>query len=412
MAFEYLKNHYGEFLQNMADTGYSKSYRRLFEIVISNILENADSNSWTSFHDVYRFYQTKNLSEACLKEYAGVIGSLMKFENKHTFPIPGQRVSIAKSEKYDLLSDEFKELINHFIRTKKECGNAENTIHGVYKTGVFFLYSMQKRGCMTLSSITEKDVISHFYTSEGNVRCGYGTAEFIRRLFKCGLSWKPKECAAILAFIPRLPRGRKILSYLTQDELSDLRDYLDKSDSGVTLRDKAIILMLLFTGMRRSDIARIKISDIDWENDTICITQEKTRQPFSIPLVPVLGNALYDYLMDERPDSNYPHLFLSTRYPGMSVPISGSAVNSIVKKTFASAGIRQKEGDRIYPHLFRHHMASAMLESHVPQPVITSTLGHTSPSSTALYLNADFRHLKECAISIENYPVAEEVFKA
>jgi hypothetical protein len=46
----------------------------------------------------------------------------------------------------------------------------------------------------------------------------------------------------------------------------------------------------------------------------------------------------------------------------------------------------------------------------VPQPVISRTLGHTSPNSLEAYLSADFKHLKECALSIEGFPVSEGVF--
>jgi hypothetical protein len=45
----------------------------------------------------------------------------------------------------------------------------------------------------------------------------------------------------------------------------------------------------------------------------------------------------------------------------------------------------------------------------VPQPVISRTLGHTSPNSLEPYLSADFPHLKDCALSIARWPVLEEV---
>ena len=50
-----------------------------------------------------------------------------------------------------------------------------------------------------------------------------------------------------------------------------------------------------------------------------------------------------------------------------------------------------------------------MLENGVPQPVITQTLGHTAPDSLEPYLRADFIHLKECALSVEQFPLAKEV---
>ena len=51
-----------------------------------------------------------------------------------------------------------------------------------------------------------------------------------------------------------------------------------------------------------------------------------------------------------------------------------------------------------------------MLENGVQQPVISKTLGHSSPQSLEAYLSADFVHLKECALGIETFPVAKGVF--
>ena len=75
------------------------------------------------------------------------------------------------------------------------------------------------------------------------------------------------------------------------------------------------------------------------------------------------------------------------------------------------AGIRQNPGDRKGMHLFRHYLATSLLGHGVEQPIISSTLGHQSPCSLAPYLNADFVHLKECALNIDRFPVRKEVFQ-
>lgn len=409
MSFDYLKIHKDELLQNMKDIGYSEQYRCLFENVSQLILNNADEYGWESYFDVYEYYLSKKLSTYRTKVYACVIGSIFKFENEHSFPIPGQRVSIAKLSKYNFLSDEFKELINHFEMTHKAIGNKYNTIHGVHKSGVAFFFNMQERGKYSLSSITEADVISHFHAEDGSLRCGYGTAALLKRLLRCGLDWKYDKCKKLLTYLPIFPKTRKTIPYLKDDEVKELRIFIDAPNS-VSLRDKAICLTLLFTGLRRGDVANLKQNDIDWEHDIICITQEKTGLPVSIPLIPALGNALYDYIFLERPENKDPHVFLSCAYSHMSTPITGAAINSMLKRVFESAGLRQNIEDRVYPHLFRHHMAIKMLGSNIPQPVISKTMGHASPSSIEKYLSSDFIHLKECSLSIDAYPVAKEVF--
>jgi hypothetical protein len=74
-----------------------------------------------------------------------------------------------------------------------------------------------------------------------------------------------------------------------------------------------------------------------------------------------------------------------------------------------TANIRQNDGDRKGFHIFRHRLLTGLLANDVAQPVISSIAGHTSPKSLESYLSADFKHLKECAISVDSYPVSSEV---
>lgn len=67
------------------------------------------------------------------------------------------------------------------------------------------------------------------------------------------------------------------------------------------------------------------------------------------------------------------------------------------------AQIRMKKGVRRGTHIFRYHLATFLLENNVPQPVITQTLGHSSPLSLEPYLHADLVHLKECSLSVEKF---------
>jgi len=74
-----------------------------------------------------------------------------------------------------------------------------------------------------------------------------------------------------------------------------------------------------------------------------------------------------------------------------------------------AAKIRMNSGERQGFHLFRHHMAVSLLENNIPQPVISRIMGHVSPASLDAYLSADFLHLKECALSIDCFPLRKEV---
>lgn len=174
------------------------------------------------------------------------------------------------------------------------------------------------------------------------------------------------------------------------------------------LRDKAILFLLLYTGLRACDIAGITFDSMDWGPERIRIIQQKTKIPLELPLSPLVGNAIFDYIIEERHDSQDKHIFLTKTTP--HAPVTAKGLGSVIHGIMDRAGIRQEPGDRKGSHVFRHHVATAMLEKGVPLPVISEVLGHTAPDSLEPYLHADLVHLKQCSISIEKYPVDGEVF--
>lgn len=211
-----------------------------------------------------------------------------------------------------------------------------------------------------------------------------------------------------MAFLPALRESRKNIQYLTSEEIEKIKESLANGENTLTLRDKAIGMLALYTGLRGCDIAGMTLDSIDWNRDLIYITQQKTEFPLELPLTAVVGNAIYDYLTSERPHIESRYLFISQNKPYDR--LKSRSIGNVSVRIMNASGIRQSEGDRKGLHIFRHHLATALLGNGVPQPVISRTLGHTSPDSLVAYLSADFPHLKECSISINRFPVPEEVF--
>ncbi|MBW8381490.1 MAG: tyrosine-type recombinase/integrase, partial [Youngiibacter sp.] len=90
---------------------------------------------------------------------------------------------------------------------------------------------------------------------------------------------------------------------------------MDDIENGLTLRDKALGMLLMYTGLRSCDLAGMTLNSIDWVNDRILIHQQKTEVPLELPLSATIGNSIYDYLSSERPKSVENHLFLSLTKP-------------------------------------------------------------------------------------------------
>lgn len=230
----------------------------------------------------------------------------------------------------------------------------------------------------------------------------------IAAVLKACIPYHSETCPRILAFLPALRETRKNIQYLTPEEIQIIKGTLADGENILTHRDKAIGRLALYTGLRGCDIAGLTFDDIDWDKDLIYIKQQKTEIPLELPLTAVVGNGIYDYLTLERPYTESSYIIVSQNKPYDR--LKNKSIGNVAVQIMKAAGIRQSKGDRKGFHIFRHHLATALLENEVPQPVISRTLGHTSPNSLNSYLSTDFSHLKECAISIERFPVPKEVF--
>jgi integrase len=161
-------------------------------------------------------------------------------------------------------------------------------------------------------------------------------------------------------------------------------------------------------GLRRCDIAGLKLAAVDFDDDLLYIHQQKTSVPFTLPLTAIVGNAIYDYIEAERPETTCEYLFIAQKRPFGR--ISSSVINRVIGKIMNAADIRQNDGDRKGAHIFRHRFATKLLANGVPRVVISGLAGHLSPNTLDDYLSADFPKLKQCALSIECFPIRQEVF--
>jgi integrase len=205
-----------------------------------------------------------------------------------------------------------------------------------------------------------------------------------------------------------LRRARKNIHYLTPDEHRKILDVLRDVSNTLTLRERAIGQIAVNYGMRSGDIAALELNSIDLDRETIKIIQRKTDQPLELPLLTAVGNAIYDYVTLERPAGNCPSLFLTRNAPYGK--ISGEGVWRASESIMHIAKIRQEKGGRKGFHISRHHLVTTLMGKGIQQPVISAIVGHIDPRSIETYSYANHVNLKDCALSIERFPVSLEVF--
>ena len=390
----------------MEEMNYSKHHINRVERVIKKILNSPES--WENYYDLYQEYEVKSKRTQC-REMMAAIGAIMRFDLHGEYP-NGKCSGLTAKTSYTQLTTEFKQLIDYYIDSERKRGKLkESTILRNSSSASSFMLSLQNHGVSSLANITEEIVLSLFVSEEGIPLRSYTVAYCIREVLKICMPISPDACKKLLPFIPTIKRVRKNFPYLTPQESLKIVQTLKDESNGLTLRNKAIGILAYYTGLRWCDIALLQLDSIDWEHDIIKIKQQKTNVPLEIPLTATVGNAVYEYLVNERPKSQVNALFFTNDWHPREMRKSSRSGVSV--KIWGEAKIRQNSDERKGFHIFRHHFATTLLKNGVPQPIISSALGQLDPKSVETYLSADIDNLRKCALSIAQFPNAiAEVF--
>ena len=173
---------------------------------------------------------------------------------------------------------------------------------------------------------------------------------------------------------------------LTEEEEARFSTYLDTTDS---LLDKALLKIASQTGMRSIDIVNLTFDSIDWDNRVFKIVQKKTKVETILPFTNGVGNALYEYITQERPRVESSFIFITPKAP--FAPYTRGVV---------SAALRRALGKRKGAHILRKTLASKMTASSLVFSTVTDALGHTTDATLDPYISIDERRLKECALPL------------
>ena len=163
--------------------------------------------------------------------------------------------------------------------------------------------------------------------------------------------------------------GKKLPVVLSGEEVVALLD------AATNLKHRAILMALYSAGLRASEAAHLRLSDIDSQRMMIRISQGKGRKDRYVMLSRKLLETLRRYGLERRPS---PWLFPGQ---GSCKPISYKYVDRLFARAKNKAGIRK----RVVPHSLRHAFATHLLEHGVNIRVIQRLLGHRSLRSTEVY---------------------------
>ena len=185
-----------------------------------------------------------------------------------------------------------------------------------------------------------------------------------------------------------------VAGYISEKDQSRLLSQIEHEPK----RTKAIILLSIRLGLRDSDICNLTFQEIDWRNDRIQLFQNKTGNPLVLPLLPDVGNALMEYILNERPkrDKQCPYVFLRKQAPFNKIANAYPICSKLLKKLEITPVNSSASGT----HVLRYTVVHRLLKAKTPHQVITDILGHASKESDKPYLSMEESMLRLCALDL------------
>ena len=175
--------------------------------------------------------------------------------------------------------------------------------------------------------------------------------------------------------------------------LEETQDLLNSANVQTVegIRDRAVMELLYSCGLRRQECANLALHDIDMKRQTLFVREGKGGKDRVLPIGDSATGWLIKYLDDARPeliiDVNEYSLFISD----YGEAYQGAGIGRLVKRAMKKANI-EKEGSA---HLFRHAMATHMLENGADIRFIQAMLGHSDLKSTQVYTRVSIEKLRE-----------------
>jgi len=217
----------------------------------------------------------------------------------------------------------------------------------------------------------------------------------IRSFFRYVALQEPRRSALVqrVLAMPNKKFVRRQVNYLTRPEVEALLASPDRQTwSG--RRDHALLLVAVQTGLRCSELAGLRVEDVELGRGAHLRCHGKGRKERCTPLRREAVALLRNWLRERGGQSSDP-VFPSAR----GAPLSVAGIEYIVRKHVTAARTRcaSLKRKRVSPHCLRHALAMELLQSGVDRSVIALWLGHESPETTQIYLEADLA-LKEKAL--------------
>lgn len=373
--------------------GYTASTTRDMKFILDTLVTYMDSRSLVEYTPEIgeRFVaycdNDLHICASRISRAKNIIGKL----NRLIQGLDGRSALIPDGHKKINLPDGLMKSLNDYLCYCADEGNRSSTIVHKQKECGYFLKNLAELGCKEVRDMTGENVQAAFLAT-GVTRYWQRIRQYLRFLYERNLL----ECDFTgLVHHCRFPMPQPTV--YSVDEISRLENSFDLSSPN-GIRNYAITLFMTRYGIRACDVAALTFDDVDFANNRLRFTQQKTNESWEGELLPEVKAALQNYIENVRPNlKNCSKIFMTLSVP--YAPIAGNHINTMIGQQFQNAKINIS-GKRHGSRALRSSIASNMINDGVPTEVIRNILGHETEYALKHYARIDMESMRLCALSV------------
>lgn len=203
-----------------------------------------------------------------------------------------------------------------------------------------------------------------------------------------------ERATALIAALPQVAQWRlaTLPPVLSSNEIEQLLGAFDRRQA-TGKRDYAIARCLLDLGLRRTEVARLCLDDVDWRAGTLTV-RSKAKRIDVLPLPDATGRAITEYLLDGRPNTTRRELFVRHR-PPLNAPAGPDIVRNAIRYAAKRCGLEHRIRGT---HILRHTLAGRLVQGGARFKEIADLLRHRQLDTTTIYAKVDLKALVQVAL--------------
>ncbi len=284
---------------------------------------------------------------------------------------------------------DLKDKISDFISfLKLEKNYSSNTITSYRKDLSQFQSYLENRNIQNIDKNCLSNFLAFLKSKAYDNRSLARKVATLRSLLK--FLAKRKKVPGNLIFHLSSPRSaKKLPTFLSISQMQTLLDF-PKPEDVWGKRDQAILELFYSSGLRLSELANLKLSSIDFDNQNLKVLGKGSKERI-VPVGEKALDSLKDYLRSLPDEKIYLEPNEILFFNQKKGKLTARSISRIVKKYLA----RISEGRKTSPHTLRHTFASHLLEGGADLKAIQEMLGHKSLSSTQIYTHLNLGQKKK-----------------